>query len=154
MVVDVSPAVAAPMAFHNSYKHFYGPERHETFFRARALIDAGAHFAIASDFPVGPDNPWSNIEVWTTRMNPYGEMSGTLGADSAITLEEALRAVTLGGAYGLYMEDEFGSLEPGKRATFIVLNHNLLEIPAADLSETQVLQTYFNGRLVYDADRQ
>jgi len=151
MVVDVSPAVAAPMSFHNSYKHFYGQERHETFFPARALIDAGVNFAISSDFPVGPDNPWSNIEVWTTRMNPQGEMPGTLGGQSAITLEEALKAATLVGAYGLYMEDEFGSLENGKRASFIVLNQNLFEIPPADLSETEVLQTYFNGRLVYDA---
>ena len=122
-----------------------------TFFPARALIDSGAHFAIASDFPVGSDNPWANIEIWTTRMNPYGEMPGTMGGQSAITLEEAIRAATLGGAYGLYMEEEFGSLEVGKRATFVVLNQNLFEIPPADLSETEVLQTYFNGRLVYDA---
>ena len=152
MVVDVSPAVAAPMSFHDAYKHFFGEERHETFFPSRALIDAGANFAIASDFPVGPDNPWSNIEVWTTRMNAFSEMPGTMGGHSAITLEEALKAATLVGAYGLYMEDEFGSLEVGKRATFIVLNQNLFEVPAADLSETEVLQTYFNGRLVYDAE--
>jgi len=151
MVVDVSPCVAAPMQFHNAYKHFFGEDRHETFFPSRALIDAGADFAVASDFPVGPDNPWSNIEVWTTRMNPQGEMPGTLGGHSAITLEEAIKGATLVGAYGLYMEDEFGSLEEGKRATFIVLDRNPFEILAADLSETQVLQTYFNGRLVFDA---
>ena len=154
MVADVSPAVAAPMSFHNSYKHFYGEERHETFFPSRAMIDAGVNFAISSDFPVGPDNPWSNIEVWTTRMNAQGEMEGTLGGHSAITLKEALKAATIVGAYGLYMEDEFGSLEEGKRATFIVLDRNLFEIPAADLSETQVLQTYFNGRLVYEAENE
>ena len=152
MVVDVSPCVAAPMSFHDAYKHHYG-DRHEQFFPARGLIDAGAKFMVASDFPVGPDNPWSNIEVWTTRMNPWGEAPGTLGAQSAIRLEEALEAATLTGAYGLYMEEEFGSLEAGKRATFIVLNHNLFEIPPADLSETEVLQTYFNGRLVHDANR-
>ena len=152
MVVDVSPCVAAPMTFHDAYKHHYG-ERHEQFFPSRGLIDAGAKFMVASDFPVGPDNPWSNIEVWTTRMNAWGEAPGTLGAHSAISLEEALEAATLTGAYGLYMEDEFGSLEAGKRATFIVLNHNLFEIPPADLSETEVLQTYFNGRLVHDASR-
>ena len=152
MVVDVSPCAAAPMAFHDAYKHHYG-DRHEQFFPSRGLIDAGATFMVASDFPVGPDNPWSNIEVWTTRMNPWGEEPGTLGVQSAISLEEAIEAATLTGAYGLYMEDEFGSLEAGKRATFLVLNHNLFEIPPADLSETEVLQTYFNGRLVHDAGR-
>jgi len=152
MVVDVSPAVAAPMSFHDAYKHHFG-ERHEQFFPARGLIDAGAKFMVASDFPVGPDSPWSNIEIWTTRMNPWGDKEGTLGAQSAIRLEEAIEAATLAGAYGLYMEDEFGSLEAGKRATFIVLKHKLFEIPPADLSETEVVQTYFNGRLVYDASR-
>ena len=85
-------------------------------------------------------------------MNPFGEIPGTMGGYSAITLEDAIKAVTLMGAIGLYMEDEFGSLVEGKRASCILLNHNLFEIPAADLSETQVLQTYFNGRLVYEAE--
>ena len=63
---------------------------------------------------------------------------------------EALEAATLSGAYGLYMEEEFGSLEVGKRATFLVLDRNPFEIPPADLSEIQVEQTYFNGRLVHE----
>ena len=104
---------------------------------------------VASDFPVGPDNPWVNMEVWVTRMNPYGKEKGTLGEHSAITLEEAIYASTIAGAYGLYKENELGSLEAGKRATFIVLSQNLFEIPAADLSETTVEMTVFNGRVVY-----
>ena len=150
MVVDLSPAVAAPMAFHSAYKHHFGTERHEQFFPGRGLIDAGAKLMVASDFPVGPDNPWMNIETWTTRMNAMGEEPGKLGAGNAITLEEALEAATLSGAYGLYMEEEFGSLEVGKRATFLVLDRNPFEIPPADLSEIQVEQTYFNGRLVHE----
>jgi len=149
VVVDVSPAVAAPMSFHSAYKHHYGA-RHEEFFPARQLIDAGARFMVTSDFPVGPDNPWVNMEVWTTRMNPYGEEDGTLGAHSAITLEEAIQAATMGGAYGLYLEDELGSIESGKRATFIILNQNLFDIPSADISETKVEKTIFNGRVVYE----
>jgi predicted amidohydrolase YtcJ len=149
VVVDVSPAVAAPMSFHSAYKHHYGT-RHEEFFPARQLIDAGARFMVSSDFPVGPDNPWVNMEVWTTRMNPFGEEEGTLGAHSAITLKEAIRAATMGGAYGLYLENELGSIESGKRATFIILNQNLFDIPSADLSEIKVEKTVFNGRVVYE----
>ena len=148
VVVDVSPCVAAPMSFHDAYKHHFG-SRHEQFFPARQLIDAGANFMVSSDFPVGPDNPWSNMEVWTTRMNAHGEVEGTLGIGSAITLEEAIRAATMGGAYGLYLEEEIGSIEVGKRATFIVLDQHLFEIPSEDLSETKVLKTVFNGKEVY-----
>ena len=149
IVVDVSPCVAAPMSFHNAYKHHFGT-RHEQFFPARQLIDAGVSFMVSSDFPVGPDNPWVNMEVWTTRMNPHGEEEGTLGAHSAITLEEAIQAATMGGAYGLYMENELGSIESGKRATFIVLNQNLFDIPSADISKIKVEKTVFNGRVVYE----
>ena len=106
----------------------------------------------ASDYAVGPNNPFVNMEVWHTRMNPHGEEEGTLGAHSAITLEEAIEAATLAGAFGLYMEEELGSLEAGKRATFIVLHHNLFEIPVADLSETEVLKTVFNGEVVYQSE--
>ena len=148
VVVDVSPCVAAPMSFHNSYKHHFG-KRHEQFFPTRALFDSGTNLMLASDFPVGPDNPWINIEVWVSRMNPYGEEEGTLGKHSAITLEEAIYASTLAGAYGLYKENEIGSLVAGKRATFIVLSQNLFEIPAAGLSETKVEMTIFNGKVVY-----
>jgi len=148
VVVDVSPCVAAPMSFHNSYKHHFG-KRHEQFFPARALFDSETNLMLASDFPVGPDNPWVNMEVWVTRMNPYGKEEGTLGEHSAVTLKEAIYASTLAGAYGLYKENELGSLETGKRATFIVLNQNLFEIPAANLSETKVEMTVFNGRVVY-----
>lgn len=105
---------------------------------------------VASDYPVGQDNPWDNIEMWVTRMNPWEEEEGTLGAHSAITLKEAIHASTMAGAVGLYKEDELGSLEVGKRATFIVLDQNLFEIPPADLSETQVLKTVFNGKEVYN----
>jgi predicted amidohydrolase YtcJ len=148
VVIDVSPPVAAPMAFHSAYKHHFG-ERHEQFFPARALVDSGVNFMVASDYPVGQDNPWDNIEMWVTRMNPWEEEEGTLGAHSAITLKEAIHASTMAGAVGLYKEDELGSLEVGKRATFIVLDQNLFEVPLADLSETQVLKTVFNGREVY-----
>lgn len=151
MVVDLSPAIAAPMAFHDAYKHNYGKQRHEQFFPGRGLIDAGADFMLSSDYPVGPDNPWVNIEVWTTRMHPNGAIEGTLGVQSAITLEEAIRAYTIGGAYGLYMENELGSIEIGKRASFVVLNQNLFEILPTDISETKVLKTIFNGKEVYVA---
>ena len=152
MVVGLSPAIAAPMAFHRGYEDQVGKERLERWWPGRGLIDAGAAVMVESDYPVGPDDPWRNMEIWITRMDPYGVEEGTFGLQSAITLEESIRAATLTGAYALYMEDEFGSLENGKRATFIVLNQNLFDIPATDISETEVLQTYFNGRLVYESE--
>ena len=63
-----------------------------------------------------------------------------------------IRAFTMGGAHDLLKENEIGSIEVGKYADMIVLNHNLLEIPNDDISETQVLKTVFNGKVVYEAE--
>ena len=56
----------------------------------------------------------------------------------------------MGGAHALLKEDRIGSLETGKYADFIVLDRNLLEIPVDDISESEVLKTVFNGKVVYD----
>ena len=71
-------------------------------------------------------------------------------AAQAITVEEAIHAYTLGGAHALLREDRIGSIEKGKYADFIVLDRNLLEIPADDISGTEVLATVFSGRVVYE----
>ena len=59
--------------------------------------------------------------------------------------------VSANSANALLKEDGIGSLEKGKYADFIVLDRNLTEIPVDDISETQVLKTVFNGKVVYDA---
>ena len=70
----------------------------------------------------------------------------------AITLEQAIRGFTLGGAHcvGFGWESELGSIEEGKLADFIVLDRHLLEIPVDDIDSTDVLLTVFNGRAVYE----
>ncbi len=50
------------------------------------------------------------------------------------------------------LEEQIGSIEVGKNADFIVLEHNLTEVPIDEVGETQVLQTWFDGKLVYERD--
>jgi predicted amidohydrolase YtcJ len=86
------------------------------------------------------------------RRNPWvpAEESDANNADEAISVEEAIRAYTLGGAYALLREDDMGSIEVGKYADFIVLDRNLVEIPVDDIDSTDVLRTVFNGQTVYE----
>jgi predicted amidohydrolase YtcJ len=73
-------------------------------------------------------------------------------ADQAITLEQAIYGFTQGGAHclGRGWEDKVGSIEVGKLADFIVLDHDPFEAPINDLWKTNVERTVVGGRVVYD----
>ena len=60
-----------------------------------------------------------------------------------------MRAYTLGAAWAGFMEDAVGSLEVGKRADFIVLDRDLMRVPASEIPQVQVEQTWVDGRPVY-----
>lgn len=112
--------------------------------QARQLIDAGNELALASDWTVSPLSPWLGIEQVVTRQ---------FAPVTAITMEEAIRAYSFGGAHAIQKEDTIGSIEVGKSADLIVLNHDLFELEKEgrydDISETQVLTTIFRGETVY-----
>ncbi len=74
-----------------------------------------------------------------------------MGPDQALTLEETIRTHTVNGAWTLRLDDVTGSIEVGKSADLIVLNHNLFEIPPTDIHKTEIQKTLHKGRVVYEA---
>ena len=82
-----------------------------------------------------------------TRKNPYDPTAGKLG--EGIRLDQAVEVFTINGARTMMQDDETGSIEVGKRADFIILNHNLFEIPVTEIHSTQVLKTIFGGEVVF-----
>jgi len=92
------------------------------------------------------------MEGWITRQMPGADEYGTVNADQAISVEQAVRGFTLGGAEALGADysEQFGSIETGKSADMIVLDKNLLEIPETDIHKTEVEQTIFRGKAVFD----
>lgn len=138
---------------HESYLQFVGPERLDRLQPLRTALDAGAMIATGTDWAALPQIPFPIIEGMLHRRNPWlpeGE-SVFNNPDQAITLDEAIRAYTLGGAFALLREDELGSIEVGKYADFIALDRNLFEIPIDDIDSTVVLRTVFAGRTVYES---
>ena len=88
--------------------------------------------------------------VVTPTPNLFPALEGMLDrGDESIDLPAALRALTINGAFAVGREASSGSLQEGKYADFIVLDHNLFDIPTADISEMRVLRTVFEGRTVY-----
>jgi predicted amidohydrolase YtcJ len=129
-----------------------GPARIRGAYAWRRLLDAGARLALGSDFPAESVDPLHGIYAAVTRQDPSGSPPGGWFGDQALTREEALRGFTLDAAYAGFMEDEVGSLEPGKRADFVILTRDIMTIPAAEILGARVAATYLDGELVYSAE--
>ena len=110
----------------------------------RSPMDHGITVAISSDIlPIGP---LVGIYAAVTRKGMSGRV---FGADEAISVEEAIKAYTLTGAYLGFEENIKGSLEPGKLADMIVLSEDILTADHEDIMDIVVEQTYVGGKLVY-----
>jgi len=118
-----------------------------------AMWEAGIRLANHSDGPAAPLWPWWGMEASITRGNPDRPELGKMGGEHALTVAEMVNAYTINAAWSLRMDDVAGSIEPGKWADLIVLNHNLFDVPVTDIHKTEVLQTVFKGEVVYEADK-
>ena len=131
-----------------------GPERYRWMYPIRSIENAGGRIAFGSDWSVSSPNPLLGIETAVTRMGPLGETDKPFFEQETISLEEAIKAYTLNSAFLDHLDDRTGSIVTGKRADLIVLDHNLFEIPPANISETKVLLTLFGGKPVYGTVQQ
>ena len=128
---------------------YLGPERSRYLYPARSLRDAGALIAAGSDWGVSSFNPFEAMEHAVTRSEARGREP--LLPEQSISLQDVVDAYTINAAFALKQERTTGSLEPGKRADFIVLDRDIFAIDPFDLHDTRVLATYLDGREVYTA---
>ena len=154
VIAEFSPILWYPSPLVQVMSQVIGEERASRFWPTRSLLEAGAHIIYGSDWPsVVPDpNPWPGIEAMVTRRDPYGNFSGELWPEQAVDLETALRIFTINGAVAGKQADRTGTIEVGKSADFIVLDRNLFDIPAQDISDTQVLLTVVSGQEVHSLE--
>lgn len=116
----------------------------------KSFIDKNIHLCFGSDFPIVTLDPIMAIYTAVTRDTKESRYPEGLNPSEKITVLEAIRAYTIEGAYAAYNENTLGSIEPGKFADFVVLDKNIFEIPATEIRNAKVLQTIFDGDVVYE----
>jgi predicted amidohydrolase YtcJ len=157
--IDFSPVLAYPAEeIRGSMAPPIGEDRYQTFFNARAAFEADLPVGFGSDWPSAliPDpNGFHQMQSWITRRDPTDPEAGALNEGQGVTLEQAIRGLTLGGAQclGFRWNEKLGSIEAGKLADMIVTDRNPFEVPIEELHRTQVLRTLVGGEVVYDRDR-
>lgn len=127
-----------------------GRERIKTTYAFRALLDAGATLAFGSDWFVAPLSPLLGIHAAVTRSSLDGKNPNGWVPEQKITVEEAVRAYTISGAYAEFAERDKGTLEAGKLADLVVLSDDIFRIKPEDISKTTVIATIVGGQLIYE----
>jgi predicted amidohydrolase YtcJ len=136
--------------YHTLALPYLGAERADKQYPMKSFLDAGVAMASASDFPVTiPFDPLIGIQIGITRSEVGVTSPEVLWPDERVNLEQMITSFTYNGAYANFLENQIGSLEVGKQADFIVLDHNLFEIPLAEIADIKVLLTYVDGQEVF-----
>jgi predicted amidohydrolase YtcJ len=131
-----------------------GRARTERMYPIGSLASAAAPLAAGSDWPVSSMSPFAAMQVAVTRSSPEQPGGAQLGAGEAVDVATMIAAYTIGGARLMHQEAETGSIEVGKSADLVVLDHDLLAIAPDAIAKTKVLVTLFEGELVYEAKPQ
>lgn len=128
-----------------------GPTRTLGAYPWRSLLNTGAIIPNGSDFPVEHVNPLISFHAAISRQDANDWPAGGWLPEQRMTREEALRSITLWPAQAAFQEKEMGSLAPGKYADFVVLDQDVMRVPAELVLKTGVTATYVGGREVYRA---
>ena len=127
-----------------------GKERAKTTYAFRTLLDTGATLAFGTDWTVAPLNPMLTIYAAVTRRTIDGKNSNGWVPEQKISVEESVRAYTLGSAYAEFQENVKGSITAGKLADLVILSRDIFKIDPKEIENVTVVLTMVDGRVVYD----
>lgn len=128
---------------------YLGTDRADGAAAFKTLIDAGVPVAMHSDTPIGPPRPleW----VWIA-VNRFGRSGKVHGPDERVSVDQALRMITIDSAYMLGVDDRLGSIAAGKYADFTVLDADPRDVPKEAIRDIKVWGTVNGGKLYPASD--
>jgi predicted amidohydrolase YtcJ len=129
-------------------KPYIDPEIYKWQYPARSLLDSGATIAGASDWAVSSANVFEAMYYAETRKGD----EGVLDASQRMPRDAMLYAYTRNASRALNMLDHIGTIAPGKQADLVLVDRDVMTVPAEELKETKVLWTMFAGKTVFRAE--
>ncbi|MGW3417998.1 amidohydrolase [Streptomyces phaeochromogenes] len=134
--------------FGDDYAAIMGEERAPWLYRGRSFLEHGITLVGSSDRPVADGSPLRAVQFMVERASTSGQV---IGPDEGITVDEALRAYTVAGAFACHWEDSAGSLTPGKRADLVVLGDDPRSVDVSRIGDIEVVATFVDGRETEEA---
>jgi predicted amidohydrolase YtcJ len=128
-----------------------GPARSKYAWAFRSLRDSGATLAFASDWNVAELEPLIGIYTAMTRKGLDGKPTGGWIPEQTIDLKTAIRGYTINGAYANFIEQNRGSITPGKYADWVMVSDDLFKIPPDKIKDAKAVWTVVGGKEVYRA---
>jgi len=145
VVISVQPQMIR--AFGDGAERIWGSERMQAMVPTRSWLDLGVPLALSSD---APSMPWWDPQTTLAASILRITLSNKpVSPEQAMTIDEAMYAHTMGGAYADFAEAKKGSLEPGKFADLIVWNDNPYSVKPAELLKLTIDLTMIGGKIVH-----
>jgi hypothetical protein len=145
VVISTQPTLIR--AFADGTIRIWGEERTQRLIPTRTWLDMGIPLALSSD---APSMPWWSPQATLLASLDRRSASGVpISPDQALTIEEALYAHTMGGAYADFAEHKKGSLEPGKFADLVVWHDNPYAVATQDIASLTIDLTMVGGKVVH-----
>lgn len=141
-VVSGNPYYTVALA-DNYSKNGLGPERADNMVRMGDVERAGVSYSYHSDMPMAPADPLYLMWCGVNRITTSGRVAA---ADQKVSRKGALEAVTINAAYSLKVENDMGSIVPGKLANFTILAGNPITCDPVKLKDIAVWGTVMEGR--------
>jgi predicted amidohydrolase YtcJ len=145
IVISTQPTIIR--AFADGMFRVWGEERTQRAIPTRTWLDMSVPLCLSSD---APSMPW-----WDPQSTLYASIVRAsfskipVSPEQAMTIEEAMYAHTMGGAYADFAENEKGSLEPGKLADLVVWHDNPYTIATEDILQLTADLTMVGGKVLH-----
>ena len=131
------------------YESVLGPERANRISPLREIANAGINYTLHQDPPICKPNMLFSVHNAINRTTKGGRV---LGKEQKLTVWEALKGITVNGAYQCFEENSKGTLEVGKLADLVILDKNPLEIDPSAIKNIKILKTIKRGKTIYSAE--